>query len=333
MFRRGGLWLAAAAAPLAFVFACDGHAQAPPQGPTTPTSVRPQISAPPSSASAAPSASASASTALAPPTPPAACVVRSASWPDGAEAPKIGADLGALGAPVRVPAGATLAFEVIRTGHVVTLVGPAAYRACTPEEPDAVIVALGTVSVAPAAGTKPDAKIPEITVATPSAVAFAGALPFSMTVGAITVADVPVKGGEVHFGTSENGEKHFLGRYTFRRDESTGLVLSRCVVQAASDSATERLQRQLAADAGPPLPSASVSALGVEAQKHHRLAQTDCGVAQARAMLCDVASADGLKEGTDGCQGTFATTRAEVVKARRPVDLPPGTPFPAGAAK
>jgi hypothetical protein len=331
---RGGLWLAGALAPLAFVFACDGHT-APPQGPTTPTSVRPQASAPPSAPSASASASTSASTtAIAtPPAPPPACVVKSATWPEGGVAPKIGADLALLGAPARVPAGATLAIEVVRTGHVVTLVGPAAFRACTPEEPDTLVVALGAVSVAPAAGTKPDAKIPELAVATPSTVAFAGALPFAMTVGANTVADVPVKGGEVHFGTSENGEKKILGKYTFHRDESTGLVLSRCVVQAASDTASDRLQRQLAADAGPPLPSTSVSVLAVEGQKHHRLAQTDCGVAQARALLCDVAAADGLKEGSDGCQGSYASAHAEIVKARRPVDLPPGTPFPAAAAK
>lgn len=324
----------AAALPLGFSVACDGKAPIP-QGPTTPTSVRSQLEAPPSSASASASSSASASaaasaasTADAVKPPPPVCIVKSATWPAGTEAPKAGADLAPLGAPLRIPAGATLAMEVLRTGHVITFTGPATFRACTREEPDLVIVATGLVTVEPPAGTKPDAKLAEIAVATPGAVAYAATIPFKLSVGMVTVADVAKP--EVIFGTSENGEKHIVGQYKFRRDESGGLILSRCVVQAASDSATERLQKQIAADAGPPLPSASVSALGVEAIKHRRLATTDCGVAQAHMLLCDVANAD-KTEGAEGCHGTYESAHAEIVKARRPVDLPPGTPYPPGS--
>ncbi len=327
------MWCFVAALPLGLSVACDGKAPVP-KGPTTPTSVRSQLEAPPSTSSSASSstsasgaASTSASVATAP-KPPPACIVKSATWPAGTEAPKVGDDLAPLGAPARVPAGATLAMEVVRTGHVITFTGPAAFRACTPEEPDLVIVASGLVTVEPPAGTKPDAKLAEIGVATPGAVAYAAAIPFKLNVGVVTMADVTKP--EVIFGTSENGEKHIVGQYKFRRDESGGLVLSRCVVQASSDSATERLQKQIAADAGPPLPSASVAVLGVEAAKHRRLAMTDCGVAQAYMLLCDVAVAD-KTEGSDGCAGTYASAHAEIVKARRPVDLPPGTPFPPGS--
>jgi hypothetical protein len=342
---RGGVWFFVAALPLGFSVACDGKAPLP-QGPTTPTSVRSQLEAPPSTsssaaaASASPAVSTSASTVEAPKPPPPACIVKLATWPAGTEGPKVGADLTSLlardardtrdtrDAPMRVPAGATLAMEVVRTGHVVTFTGPAAFRACTPEEPDLVIIATGLVTVEPPAGTKPDAKLAELAVATPGAVAYAGAIPFKLNVGMVTVADVSKP--EVIFGTSENGEKHIVGQYKFRRDDSGGLILSRCVVQAASDSATERLQKQIAADAGPPLPSSSVSALAVEAVKHRRLATTDCGVAQAHMLLCDVATAD-KTEGAEGCLGTYGSAHAEIVKARRPVDLPPGTPFPPGS--
>lgn len=328
---RGGVWFFVAAVPLGFSVACDGKAPLP-QGPTTPTSVRSQLEAPPSTSSSSSAGAASASgsassTAEAPKPPPPACIVKSATWPAGTEAPKVGADLAALGAPARVPAGATLAMQVVRTGHVITLTGPAAFRACTPEEPDLVILASGLITVEPPEGTKPDAKLAEIAVATPGAVAYAAAVPFKLNVGLVTIADVPK--GYVHFGTSENGEKVIIGQYKFRRDDSGGLILSRCVVQASSDAATERLQKQIAADAGPPLPSASVSALGAEAIKHRRLATTDCGVAQAHMLLCDVATAD-KTEGADGCLGTYASAHAEIAKARRPVDLPPGTPFPPG---
>jgi hypothetical protein len=221
--------------------------------------------------------------------------------------------------------------EVVRTGHVVTFTGPAAFRACTSEEPDLVVIATGGVSIAPAAGTQPDAKVAEIEVATPGAVAFAGAVPFTMTVGVVTFVDVPK--GEVRFASSENGEKIVAGPYKFPRNEFGAVALSRCVVQTASESAIDRLRARIAADSGPPLPSASVAALAVEQAKHRHVGHVDCGVAQAHMLLCDVATADKIdkvKEGVEGCFGTWSDVRAEMAKARRPVELPPGAPFPPG---
>jgi hypothetical protein len=248
--------------------------------------------------------------------PPACSVEAVSGWTD-AGAPKVGDDVSAASQPVRIPAGATLAIRVALTQHRVLFTGPAVLRPCTHEEPDLLLLAEGSASIEPKSGLE---KQLDAYVATPGVVAIVGTTPLSMSVvSGSTSYDIPK--GEVMLDTSEMVHTG-MGKGTLPRFESAGLALSRCVSQAASSTAAARMIESIASDAGPPLPAASVAVLTVQAEKHHRLARSECGIAQAMALACD-----DMPKKDAACFASWASTSAQVARAMTLVDLPPGTPI------
>ncbi|MFI5301835.1 MAG: hypothetical protein ACHREM_27410, partial [Polyangiales bacterium] len=85
-----------------------------------------------------------APTSSAPAQPTAACVVAYASSPVGASAGvAVGDDLSDVAAPMRVAAGVSITIELRRSGHQLSIHGPAALRPCTRAEPDVILLASG----------------------------------------------------------------------------------------------------------------------------------------------------------------------------------------------
>jgi hypothetical protein len=118
------------------------------------------------------------------------------------------------------------------------------------------------------------------------------------------------------------------------RFEDGGILLTRCAVQAAAAASAERMLLGFtAADAAPPLPSASIGILTAQQIRHARERILDCAFAEAFALSCDqLSTADA---GTPGCGGSsYVKVRDHIARAVASGPIPPGSPplKPAGTA-
>jgi len=270
------------------------------------------------------------STSIATLQPNAACVVAYANYPGGG-GPSPGDDLSNVAVPMTLPSGASLTISVRKTGHEVTLKGPAVFRPCTHLDPDVVLVASGDVSTDRLSPIRPGT---EIFVATPACVAIVGRATLRLEVGPdgtgysvdegaaeITNLDTPKLARE-----KDNG--------VFKRYEGGGVLLTRCGVQTAGAASTERMLAKIAAAGGDasPLPSASIGVLTAELMKHARERVLDCAFALAFALSCDVLAKEKGDAGLakSGCQGGYSDAQGHISKSAASQDLPPGSPPPPG---
>lgn len=271
----------------------------------------------------------------APAQPTAACVVAYASSPVGVSAGvAVGDDLSDVAAPMRVAAGVSITIELRRSGHQVTIHGPAALRPCTRAEPDVVLLASGEATTDTFANVRPGA---EMFLATPSFVAIFGRATLKVRVEPST-ASYQVDAGEVDI-TSLDTTRHAKAHDDdyVRRYEDGGVLQTRCLVQATSAASATRLLDAIGRDAGPALPASSVGILAVEQMKHTRERTLDCAFAAAFALSCDLNDADraamtgdevARSLGKSGCAGGLAQTERRMAKAAASFTLPEWGPHP-----
>jgi hypothetical protein len=285
------------------------------------------------SASTKASTSSSIATSAQPPMPtadaapplPVACAVAYASYPAG-DAPKPGDDLSDVKVPMRVPAGASLTLGIRKSGHELTIEGPAIFRPCTRAEPDVVLLVSGHARNEGAVTIRPGT---ELFVATPSGVAVIGRAGLLLSVSSASTS-WELTDGEATFTDLDTTTPLVPGKKgTSKRFADGGLLLTRCGVQAASVANTERLLLG-GVDGGAPLPAASVGILTAESIKHAREKVLDCAFAEAFGLSCDLLTSEGTpkdKAGS-GCKGGYEGVLSYIAKVSAPGALPPGTPAP-----
>jgi hypothetical protein len=258
----------------------------------------------------------------------AACVVAYVNWPGG---PQPGDDLSKVPVPMILPSGASLTISVRKTGHEVTLKGPAIFRPCTTEEPDVVLVARCDVSTDRQSPIRPGS---EVFVATPACVAIVGRASVRLDVGPDATGYAVDEGAAeiTNLDTPKFAREKDNG--VFKRYEGGGVLLTRCGVQTAGAASTERMLAKIASAGGDasPLPSASIGVLTAELMKHARERMLDCAFALAFALSCDAVAKEkgdaGLAKAW--CQGGYGDAQAHIAKSLASQDLPPGTPPPPG---
>lgn len=255
-----------------------------------------------------------------------ACAVAYATYPPGfASPPQPGDDLSALTPPMRIPANAQLTISIRKTGHEVTVRGPAVIRPCTRAEPDVVLVALGDVTTEASAPIRPGT---ELYLANPSNVAIVTRASMHLVVtNAYTTYEV-TEGDAVVTTLDTSTPVHAGDKGASKRFGNGGLLLTRCGVQAASVATTERLLAQIG-DAGPsPLPAASIGILTAEEVKHARERALDCAFAEAYGLSCDYVNAEGSEKdkASSGCLGGYRSVIDYIAKVTAPSALPPGSP-------
>ena len=238
-----------------------------------------------------------------------------------------GDDLTAVPVPMRVPEGGSLTIAMRKTGHEVTIRGPAVLRPCTREEPDVILLASGEATTDGALPVRPGS---EIFVATPSSIAViaraslrllasASATQWELTSGDATIATLDVT--KAPAPGDKGGNERFA---------DGGLLLTRCGVQVSATANAERLLASVGSDAAPALPASSIGALAAEEIRHARERVIDCAFAEAFALSCDAlaveSTASGAPKITSGCKRGYAAVRAFVADAASAAPLPPGTP-------
>jgi hypothetical protein len=303
-------------------------------GPSPSASPNPTTSAPPTpttNASPGPSPSPTPTIAQA----PAPCAVAYVAYPSDVPGPNPGDDLSTVAVPFRVPDRASLTIALRRTGHEVTVQGPAVVRPCTKDDPDVILVASGHVSTNETSPVRPGT---EIFIATPSLVAVVARASLDLAVSA-SKTDWLNSSGEVTITTLDTTKIPGKGEHgTQKRFSDGGLLLTRCGVQATATASAEHLLAAMGTDAGAdapaPLPSASIGVLAAEEIKHARERILDCAFVEAFALSCDVVAKEGTakEKSESGCKGGYSDVQAYLAKAVASATLPPGSAAPSVSA-
>jgi hypothetical protein len=250
----------------------------------------------------------------------AACAV---AYAQGEGVPGPGSDLSEIAVPMTIPGGANLTVSVRQTGHEVRLVGPAVFRPCTHDEPESLLVVLGEAAVSSGPAVRPGA---EVFVGTPSVVAVVGrgALRLAVTSGQtmweVDEPDVVLTNLD-STRTPSAKDKGF-----FKRPDDGGVLLTRCVVQAASAAGAERLLLAIGSGDAGPLPSASIGILTARSIRVSRERTLNCAYAEAFALGCDLLSS-GADARPPGCAaGGYQEARGHLARAIASTPIPPGSP-------
>lgn len=304
--------------PLSLLFlgaACDRKPK--PPGPAT--------TAPPIGPDGDALAAASSSAVPKPSTRPPVCVVAYATPPPGGGAWfKPGDDVSEAPVPIVVPTGASLTLSVRRTGHEVTLKGPATFRPCTHAEPDAVLLADGDASTDRNSNVRPGA---ELYLATPGFVAIVGKATVKVHAGVETSTyDAEDSATFTNLDQSRTVDPGAKG--AFKRYEEGATLITRCGVQVTAVASAESMLLGLTKDAGPPLPAASIGILTAQQIKHARERSLDCAFAGAYALACDAWTKAGEKVAATACKRvTYAGLTSHLAVAASVWVLPPGSPL------
>ena len=259
---------------------------------------------------------------------PVACAVAYANYPAGG-GPKPGDDLSdvsAGGVPMRVPAGASLTLAIRKSGHELTIDGPAVFRPCTRAEPEVVLLVSGHARTEGAVSIRPGT---ELFLATPSGVLIIGRAGLLLSVASSSTAWELLDGVATFTDLDTTRSLEPGNKGTSKRFSDGGLLLTRCGVQAASLANTERLLIG-DVDGGTPLPAASIGVLTAESIKHAREKVLDCSFAESFGLSCDLIAKEGSPKdkAQSGCGGGYDSVLAYIAKVSAPGALPPGTPTP-----
>lgn len=268
--------------------------------------------------------SASGSTTAKTPTRPPVCVVAYATPPAGGGAFfQPGDDLSEHPVPLTIPVGASLTISVRRSGHEVTVKGPAVVRPCTYAEPDTVLIADGEAATDRNSNVRPGA---ELYLATPGFVAVVGKATLRVRAG--VEASTYEADDAVHVTNLEQPRTVDPGaKGAFKRYEDGGVLLTRCGVQVTAVASAEAMLLGMAKDAGPPLPAASIGILTAQQIKHARERSLDCAFAGAFALACDHWTKSGEKVAATACKRvSYAGLVSHVAVASSAWALPPGSP-------
>ncbi len=277
---------------------------------------------------ALPSPSAKPSTvSSAPPAPPVCVVAYSTSPPSGAPFFKPGDDLSMAPVPVAVPAGASLTLSVRRTGHEVTITGPAVFRPCTHAEPETVLVADGEASTDRNSNVRPGS---DLYLATPGFVAIVGKATLKVRAG-IEVSTYDAQDSVTITNLDQTRIVDPGAKGAFKRYEEGGVLITRCGVQVTAVASAASMLSSIAKGTGPPLPAASIGVLTAQQIKHTRQRILDCAFAAGFALACDHWAAIGEKAAGPACKRTsYASLSAHLAVAASVSTPPPGAAVDAG---
>jgi hypothetical protein len=266
------------------------------------------------------------------------CAVAYVAYPSDVPGPNPGDDLSGIIVPYRVPERASLTIAMRRTGHEVTIQGPAVVRPCTKAEPDVILVASGHVSTNETAPVRPGT---EIFIATPSLVAIVARASIDLAVSS-SKTDWIHSSGEATVTTLDTTNVLHKGeKGSQKRFSDGGLLLTRCGVQTTATANAERLLAAMGTDAGPDAPAAASSAdigeLAAEEIKHTRERILDCAFVEAFALSCDAIAKEGTpkEKSESGCKGGYSDVQSYLAKAAAaPASsaLPPGSAAPSVSA-
>lgn len=223
---------------------------------------------------------------------------------------------------IALPAGASVTLAVRRTGHEVTVLGPALFRPCTDDEPDVVLVASGTIDLDFAVTVRPGA---EVFIASPSTVAVVQRATIRLEVSESSTAWTLDKGDATITDLDTSISVSDTGHGLAKRYRDGGVLLTRCGVQAASVATTERLLAS-AGTAASPVASSSIGALTAEHIKHARERVLDCSFAEAFGLSCDAFASARPDDKATGCRGGYDAAVAFIAKSTASSALPPGSP-------
>ncbi len=305
-------------APLSLLFlgvACDRKPK--PPGPAT---VAPPIG-PDGDALAAAS-----STTPKPSTRPPVCVVAYATPPPGGGGGfyQPGDDVSEAPVPIVLPVGASLTISVRRTGHEVTIKGPATFRPCTHAEPDAVLLADGDAATDRNSNVRPGA---DLYLATPGFVAIVGKATVKVHAG-VEVSTYDAEDSATFTNLDQSRTVDPGAKGAFKRYEEGAALITRCGVQVTAVASAESMLLGLTKDAGPPLPVASIGILTAQQIKHARERTLDCAFAGAYALACDAWTKAGEKIAATACKrASYAGLTAHLAVAASVWALPPGSPL------